>query len=238
VDFVKILVYIVLAMPVRSKKTTAVVRTRRALLHILKEEGAMDAGALAERLRVSAMAVRQHLYALHDEKLVTYQERRQPLGRPAKLWQLTAAADRLFPDGYAELTLSMLTSVREAFGTAGLARLLELRTRDQIALYRRRVPERGALPVRVEALAAIRTDEGYMASSRPQPDGSVLLFENHCPICAAAVACTGLCAKELEVFQAVLGPKVSIERAEHIVAGARRCAYRVVSQGRGGRRRP
>ena len=224
-------------MRARGKKTTAMVRTRRAIVHILKEEGAMDAGALAERLQISAMAVRQHLYALHGEKLVTYQERRQPLGRPAKAWQLTAAADRLFPEGYAELTLSVLTSVREAFGTAGLARLLDLRTRDQIALYRRRVPERGALPGRVEALAAIRADEGYMASSTPQPDGSVLLLENHCPICAAAVACTGLCAKELEVFQAVLGPKVLVERTEHIIAGARRCAYRVVSQGMGGRRR-
>jgi predicted ArsR family transcriptional regulator len=218
-------------MRARGKKTTAMVRTRRAIVHILKKEGAMDAGALAERLQVTAMAVRQHLYALHGEKLVTYRERRQPLGRPAKLWQLTAAADRLFPDGYAELTLSVLTSVREAFGAKGLARLLELRTRDQIALYRRRVRERGALRGRVEALAAIRTDEGYMASSTVQPDGSVLLFENHCPICAAAVVCTGLCAKELEVFQAVLGPKVLVERAEHIVAGARRCAYRVVSRG-------
>ena len=224
-------------MPVRGQKTTAVVRSRRALVQILKEEGAMDAGALAARLQISAMAVRQHLYALHGEKLVTYHERRQPLGRPAKMWQLTAAADRLFPDGYAELTLSVLTSAREAFGAAGLARLLELRTRDQIALYRRRVPERGALRGRVEALAAIRADEGYMARSTTQPDGSVLLLENHCPICTAAVACTGLCAKELEVFQAVLGPKVLVERTEHIVAGARRCAYRVVPQRRDGRRR-
>jgi len=181
------------------------------------------------------MAVRLHLYSLRDEKLVTYQERRQPLGRPAKLWQLTAAADRLFPDGYAELTLSVLTSVSEAFGKAGLERLLELRTRDQIALYRPRVPERGTLLGRVEALAAIRADEGYMASARRQVDGSVLLLENHCPICAAAVACTGLCAKEMEVFQAVLGPDVLVERTEHIVVGARRCAYRVASRRPGGR---
>ena len=60
----------------------------------------MDAQALADRMHVSAMAVRQHLYALQAEKLVTYRERRQALGRPAKFWQLTAAADRLFPDGY------------------------------------------------------------------------------------------------------------------------------------------
>jgi hypothetical protein len=55
------------------------------------------------------------------------------------------------------------------------------------------------------------------------------LVERHCPICVAATACTGLCRNELEVFQDVLGPEVRIERTEHIVAGASRCAYRVSS---------
>ena len=43
-----------------------------------------------------------------------------------------------------------------------------------------------------------------MAVVQRQADGSFLLLENHCPICAAAVACTGLCSQELDVFQAVL----------------------------------
>jgi len=209
------------------KKSAQTVRTRRAIVHLLKQEGPMDAQALAARLHVSAMAVRQHLYALQGEQLVTYHEDPRPLGRPAKRWQLTPAADRLFPEAYAELTLSLLTSVREAFGKAGLERLLDLRTHRQIAAYRRQMAGRDALQQRLEALAAIRTDEGYMAAVQPQADGSFLLIENHCPICAAAVACTGLCGKELDVFQAVLGEGVVIERTEHIVAGARRCAYRV-----------
>ena len=203
------------------------VRTRRALLHLLKQEGPLDAQELAARLHVSAMAVRQHLYALQGEQLVTYHEARRPLGRPAKRWQLTPAADRLFPEAYAELTLSLLTSMTEAFGRTGLERLLDLRSRRQIALYSQQMAGHDSLPQRLEALAAIRTDEGYMAYVQPQGDGSFLLIENHCPICAAAVACTGLCGKELEVFQAVLGEGVVVERTEHIVAGARRCAYRV-----------
>ena len=85
-------------------------RTRRAIVHLLKQEGALDAQTLAARLQLSAMAVRQHLYALQDEHLVTYHEVPRPVGRPAKQWQLTPAADRLFPEGYAELTLSLLTS--------------------------------------------------------------------------------------------------------------------------------
>ena len=209
-----------------AKKPTTI-RTRRAIVHLLKQEGGLDAQTLAARLQLSAMAVRQHLYALQDEHLVTYYEVPRPVGRPAKLWQLTPAADRLFPEAYAELTVSLLTSVTEAFGAAGLERLLDVRTRQQIAAYGQQMAGQDTLQQRVETLAAIRTDEGYMAEVQAQADGAFLLIEKHCPICAAAVACTGLCGKELEVFRAVLGQDVTIERTEHMVLGARRCAYRV-----------
>lgn len=190
----------------------------------------MDSQELAERLGVSAMAVRQHLYALQDEQLVTYQEEPRAMGRPAKLWQLTPAANRLFPDGYAELTLSLINSVKEAFGEAGLERLLDVKTDHQIAAYQALLLNQEELQQRLEALATLRTDEGYMAEIQPLDDGSFLLIENHCPICAAATACTGLCTRELEVFQRVLGQDVTVERTEHIVAGARRCAYQVSCQ--------
>jgi predicted ArsR family transcriptional regulator len=85
------------------------------------------------------------------------------------------------------------------------------------------------LQQRVEALAAMRTDERYMAEVQAQADGAFLLIEKHCPICAAAVACTGLYGKELEVFRAVLGPNVVSERTEHMVVGAHRCAYWVAA---------
>ena len=124
----------------------AAVRTRRAVLELLKQEGASDSAALAARLGVSAMAVRQHLYGLRDERLVTYDEEARPLGRPAKLWRLTPEADRLFTDGHAELTVGLLGAMRDAFGEAGLTRLLAVRTRQQVSAYQARVPARGPLP--------------------------------------------------------------------------------------------
>jgi predicted ArsR family transcriptional regulator len=187
----------------------------------------MDSLELAERLGVSAMAVRQHLYDLHKEHLVSYQEEQRSMGRPAKLWQLAPEANHLFPDRYAEFTVSLIQAMTEAFGEEGLERLLEIKSRQGIEAYLERVPKDASLQQRLEALAAARTDEGYMAQIQLRADGSFLLIENHCPICAAATACTGLCAKELEVFQCVLGQGVNVERTEHIVAGARRCAYRV-----------
>lgn len=206
------------------------IRTRRAIVKLLKQEGAMDAAALASHFKISAMAVRQHLYALRKEQLVTYQEEQRAMGRPAKLWQLTPAADRFFPHGYAELTLSLMNSVTEAFGSEGLERLLEIRTRQQVEAYREQIPATSSIQQRLEALANLRTDEGYMAKIESLSDGSFLLIENHCPICAAATACTGLCSQELEVFQSTLGD-VAIARTEHLIAGGRRCVYRISGNG-------
>ncbi len=208
-------------------------RTRRGLIERLKQDGAQDASALAEALGVSAMAVRQHLYALEGEGLVTFEEEARPVGRPAKLWRLTPEADRFFPDGHAELTLHLLAALRETFGEAGMEKLLAARTAEQIAAYGRRVKPSDPLKTRLEALARIRTEEGYMAAvERDGGNGGAgvdgfLLVENHCPVCAAARTCQGLCASELEVFRRVLGPGVTVERSDHILAGARRCAYRV-----------
>src|SRR5262245_21027752 len=84
-------------------------KTRRAIVKLLKAEGPLDSSRLAKKLRLTAMAVRQHLYALERENLVNAEERRVPIGRPAKYWQLTPEADRLFPDAYAELSVSLIT---------------------------------------------------------------------------------------------------------------------------------
>ncbi len=66
-----------------------------------------------------------------------------------------------------------------------------------------------------------------MAEVRKAGRGRYLLVEKHCPICSAAKTCQGLCALELEVFRAALGDQVEVERTDHILAGARRCAYAV-----------
>lgn len=202
-------------------------RTRRQILTLLKQWGPSDSGDLAQELGISAMAVRQHLYKLQDQGLITYQEESRSVGRPAKLWQLTVAADRYFPEAYAELTLSLIQTLIDTFGETGLDQVLAARTRQQLQDYGAQLEHHRSLSDRVSALAEIRTQEGYMAESHLSEDGSWLLIEHHCPICVAAQACTGLCAQELQVFQAVLGAEVQVERAEHLLAGDRRCVYRI-----------
>ena len=121
-------------------------------------------------------------------------------------------------------------AMRVSFGAKGLEKLLSERARQQIEQYAARLPKDGSLMRRVNALARIRTDEGYMAGVETESDGTLLLVENHCPICEAATECQGLCTSELEVFQAVLGKNVTVERTDHIQAGFRRCAYRICAK--------
>src|SRR4026209_548771 len=202
-------------------------KTRRAFTKLLKTEGPIDSAQLAHRLGLTAMAVRQHLYALQREGLVTSEERPVPIGRPAKFWQLTREADPFFPEAYAELSVALIDSVKDAFGDEGLERVLTSRCARQRVDYGKRIRPGDSLKRKLEELAKVRTEEGYMAEVRPEGKGSFLLIENHCPICAAANACQGFCATELELFRSVLGPGVSVERAEHIIKGDNRCVYRV-----------
>ena len=207
--------------PVREGKT------RRAIVKLLKSEGALDSARLAKRLRLTPMAVRQHLYALQREMLVTAQERPVPRGRPAKHWQLTPEADRLFPDAYAELSLALIGAVGKTFGSSGLKRVLESRSAMQRASYGARIPASAPLDAKLQELARVRTEEGYMAEVAREGDG-FLFIERHCPIYAAAIACQGLYSTELDLFRAVLGAGVAVERTEHIIVGDRRSVYRVM----------
>jgi predicted ArsR family transcriptional regulator len=202
-------------------------KTRRAIVKLLKTEGPIDSAQLARQLGVTTMAVRQHLYALQKEGLVSSEERSGPVGRPSKFWQLTREADRLFPDAYAELNVALIDALQDTFGAEGLNRVLSARCARQRSDYAKRILPADPLEKKLNELAFVRTEEGYMAEVRNEGDGRYLLVENHCPICAAANACQGFCTTELELFRSILGPGVKVERVEHIVSGDKRCAYRV-----------
>lgn len=205
-------------------------RTTERLLQRLKAAGPQTAALLADRLGVTAVAIRQHLDRLAEEGLVIPEDRRESVGRPKRYWQLTAAGHSRFPDNHAGLTLEIIEAAAAVFGSAGLDKLIahrEAATRDA---YARRLALAPDLATRVAALAAMREAEGYMAEWSAEPDGSFLLVENHCPICAAATRCQALCRSELQIFAEVLGPDATIERSEHLIAGARRCAYRIAER--------
>lgn len=197
------------------------------VLYALKSTGPQSAGALARRLKVTVVATRQQLGRLLEKGLVSFEDRREGVGRPKRVWSLSDAGHARFPDSHAALTVDLIQAVGSAFGAEGLERVIAEREKATRRLYAERVRPGRSLAERARLLAEQRAEEGYMAEVKRQADGSLLLIENHCPICVAARACQGFCRSELTLFRDVLGPDAKVEREEHILAGARRCAYRI-----------
>ncbi|MGJ7492324.1 helix-turn-helix transcriptional regulator [Variovorax sp. ZT4R33] len=201
--------------------------TADRILFALKTRGPVATAALAAQLAITGEAARQQLQKLQAAGLI--ESRLQPqagAGRPRSDWALTAAGHARFPDTHAQLTVQLLSTVREVFGEEGLDRLVAIREQATRTAYLQACDGIEALEPRLRRLAALRDAEGYMA--RVEPDGrDWLLIEDHCPICAAATSCLGFCRSELEVFREVAGPRGTLQREEHLIAGARRCVYRI-----------
>ena len=200
------------------------------ILLALKSKGELSTQALARQLKLSLAGTRKHLMALTAAGLATSDMVAAGVGRPKRMWRLTEAAQSRFPDSHAFLTVEMIDATRAVFGNEGMERLILHREEAMRRRYQDAMKDVKDMEDKLDRLCALRNEEGYMAGWSTVTPGNFLLVENHCPICAAAHSCQGFCRSELGLFAAILGPRASIERAEHIVAGARRCAYRIADR--------
>lgn len=201
--------------------------TKRRIIERLKRVESATATDLAEEFGLTDTALRQHLDALEEVGMVT-RSIAEPTGRgrPPVHWQLAAAAAAAFPDRHGELTVDLITSMRSTLGDKALDRVIAARADRQAAGYALALADTKDVAVRVRRLADIRTDEGYLAEVATDGDAFILI-EHHCPIRDAAAACGALCNAELDAFQRALGSDVTVTRTQHVLAGDRRCAYRV-----------
>lgn len=198
------------------------------LLDRLKTRGPQSVKILSNQLDMTTMGIRQHLLDLQLKGLVVQSDaEKQTRGRPIHLWTLTKAGHERYPDSHAQVTVELISVIRESFGDEGLNRVIAQRGEQVTRNYLNALAELPTdLASRIAGLAKLRSSEGYMAEVRLLPDGW-LLIENHCPICSAAQECQQFCKTELDTFKVVLGSKANIERVDHLIAGARRCAYKV-----------
>ena len=200
--------------------------TPERLLYQLKSRGPQPAATLAGACAITPMGAHKQLQALQAQGLVTSHDEVDGPGRPKRLWTLTPAGHARFPDRHGELAVSLLRQAAAVLGPQAVDRLIAARELEQQAGYDAALAGLATLGARVRRLAQLRAGEGYMARAEKQ-GRTWLLVEDHCPICAAATSCQGLCRSELRIFAHCLGDGARVERVEHVLAGGRRCAYRV-----------
>jgi len=194
----------------------------------IKKQGPMTSGQLAEALAMTSMGARQHLLRLEKKGMVSHFSEKALVGRPKKTWQLTEKAHAKFPDRHGELTIQLIDSVESLFGNDGLEKLISAREEKIRQQYSNELEYVEELAEKVEKLAQLRSQEGYMAEVEKINENEFLLIESHCPICSAAKKCQNFCRSELSIFQQSLGSAFRVERSEYLLSGDRRCVYKIM----------
>jgi len=202
---------------------------RRELLLRLRHDGPSTPERLASDLGLSRTGVLQQLHALEAAGLVSRQAIKHGVGRPRHEYDVTDAAQDLFPTNYDGLASGLLAAIRAIGGETLIEGVFEERRRITRERVRQRMAERlapdASLTERARELAVIQDEQGYLAEAIVSPDGVIRLVERNCAIHRVSSEHAAACQAELDLFREVLG--TTVERESHIAAGDRCCTYRI-----------
>jgi predicted ArsR family transcriptional regulator len=205
---------------------------RRELLLRLRLDGPSSPDQLAARLGASRTGVLQQLRALEAANLVTRQTVRHGVGRPRHLYDVTPDAQDLFPSNYGALATGLLAAIEAVGGEELLHQVFATRRRQLGDRVREHVADRvghdAPLLERVRELAVVQADQGYLADTTLESDGTIRLREHNCAIFHIAEGAPVACQAELDLFSEILG--ADVVREQHIASGDRCCTYRIAER--------
>lgn len=195
---------------------------RLAIVHELKRSNGLPVKAIADRLGMSYMGIKQHCIDLEREGYLDTWRNPKPIGRPEMLYRLTRKSHDLFPHDANALTLRLLEGAKQLYGPAAPGKLLFLFFRDQTAEYARKV--RGeTVADRAKWLVRIRDREGCM--SELAFDGGLRIVERHSPMFDVLQAYPETEAMEREMIAQVLG--TTVKRESKVTGELYECIFRL-----------
>jgi len=196
---------------------------RAEILLELKRAQPLTARDMAEKLGVSANAVRHHLKDLEADALVSYGREQRGIGAPTFAFRLTSEGEALFPKRYEQTLTELLDRVAVKQGREAAVGMFDDHYSDLTRTLQAELagvePER-----RLEAVARVMNDAGYMAEV-DERNGAFRLAEHNCAIRSVAERFPEVCAAEAKFLQAVLA--ATVERTAHIVGGCNACEYAI-----------
>jgi predicted ArsR family transcriptional regulator len=215
----------------RLQEPAATSGLRRAILLRLRHDGPSSPEQLATNLGLSRTGVLQQLHALEAAGLVSRQAVRHGVGRPRHVYDVTDAAQDLFPTNYDGLASGLLAAIRSIGGDDLVEGVFEERRRITRERLRQRLDDRlGAdapLVDKARELAVIQDEQGYLAEAVIGADGVIRLVERNCAIHRVSSEHAAACQAELDLFRELLG--TDVQRESHIATGDRCCTYRIGS---------
>lgn len=199
---------------------------RRAVLFAVRHFGDADVEQVADELDITVSGARQHLTALVEQGLLATGERpRTPgaRGRPQLTYHVTELGDGLFPKAYGALTNELLGYLGDDDADT-VDRLFARRRETRVTRAAQRLATKRSLRARVDELARILDEDGYVATAEHLDRDRHRIVEHNCAIAAVARRYGQACTSEIDFIRALL-PDAAVNRTQHMIAGDRHCGY-------------
>lgn len=178
--------------------------TKDRILHLLKKEESLTVNDLTDRLGITHMAVRKHLMSLEKEGFIRTKEVKQPMGRPLQTYSLSHKSEEYFPKNYEGISVEFLHDIKELHGEESIQLLFQKREKRLITEYSDRVVKKATPSEKINELAKIQNEKGYMAEIDKIDDNTYELTEYNCPILSVAKDFKVACRCETAMFKNVL----------------------------------
>lgn len=196
---------------------------QRPLLDEMKRLGSVTVPELAALLELNPETVREHLKGLEAEGYAErVGKRSRGRGRPEVVYALSESSERLYPRREGELLRGLAAHLAATGNEAVLTAFLEdyIGDRREKALARLEGLEGRA---RMDAVARILSEDGFMAEVRDGADGPELAL-CHCPVRDLVRATPVPCRLEVGYVRELLG-RAPLRRTAYIPAGDASCSY-------------
>ena len=199
-----------------------------AILDLLKRSTGLPVKELAKALKMSYMGVKQHCLDLEKKGLLDTWRRPGEVGRPEKLYRLTAKAAAFYPEAGNEMTLEILQSIQQIYGPSAPDKLLFNHFARKAEVYLKKV-KGNSIPERAASFAKLRNLEGYCAEVEYDAQAGYRIVEYHHPMKEIATAFPNIRNMETQMIQKIL--MTEVQRVEERASGLMKVAWVIPTLG-------
>ncbi len=199
-----------------------------AILDLLKRSTGLPVKEIAKAVKMSYMGAKQHCVELEKKGFLDTWRRPGEVGRPEKLYRLTAKAAAFYPEAGNEMTLEILQSIQQIYGPSAPDKLLYNHFARKTESYQKKIKGR-SISERATAFAKLRNLEGYCADVEYDPQAGFRVVEYHHPMKEIAAAFPNIRQMETQMIQKIL--MTDVQRVEEIASGLTKVVWVIPTLG-------
>ena len=197
--------------------------TRDKILNTLLTQRQATIKQLSEVVGINGISVRHHLINLQAEGLVTAEEQRHGVGRPAFVYRLTEKGMETFAKNNHKLTNYLLTELEETLSPEEVEATFKRIGKKQ-AEESTNIDKNQPIEAQLEQLANQLASDRFLLSWKKEGD-SIILQSDNCPYLHVGKEHPEICKIDETLFSEALGREVKLETC--MLRGDPRCTYKI-----------